>query len=206
MKLSELTNQEIAALSDEQKEKIIFGNLADDGSKGDFVVLLGGRLPYLAERAEAAARLYHARRVTYVVPSGGVKWEHAGGRITEAEYMKGLLLERGVPEEAIVLENEATTTKENMIYATLQMNRKLGLSAMRRAFVATSQSHMRRALRYAEIFFPSTVEVSPCAAIGGVDAKDCWNKTKEGRERAERELYLIKKQVDLGILEDIDLD
>lgn len=206
MKLSELTNQEIAALRDEQKTKIIFGNLEDDGGKGEFVVLLGGRLPYLAERVDAAAGLYHAGRVSLVVPSGGVKWEHEDGEITEAEYMKGLLLERGVPEEAIVMENEATTTKENMIYATLQMNRKLGLPAMRRAYVATSQSHMRRALRYAEIFFPSTVEVAPCAAIGGVDAKDCWYKTEAGRERAERELYLIKKQVDLGILEDIDLD
>ena len=205
MKLSELNKEQIAALSDEKKAKIIFGDLEDDGGKGEFVVLLGGRLSFLSERVDAAARLYHAGRVSYVVPSGGVAWDFEGGKITEAEYMKKLLLERGVPEEAIVLENEATTTKENMIYATLQMNRKLGLTGMKKAYVATSQSHMRRSLRFAEVLLPSTVEVAPCAAVGGLDDKDCWYKTDVGRARAERELYLIKDQIDLGILPDIDL-
>ena len=206
MKLSELKKEELAGLSDEQKTKIIFGNLEDDGGKGEFVVLLGGRFAFLSERVEAAARLYHAGRVRYVVPSGGVAWDYEGGKMTEAEYMKKLLLERGVPEEAIVLENEATTTKENMIYATLQMNRLLGLAALHKAYVATSQSHMRRGLRFAEVLLPSTVEVAPCAAIGGLDATDCWYKTDVGRARAERELYLLKDQVDVGMLADIELD
>lgn len=206
MKLSELTVAEVAALDDAKKTRIIFGDLTDDGGKGEFVILLGGRFAFLAERCEAAARLYLAGRVSYIIPSGGVAWEYEGGKMTEAEYMRKLLLERGVPEEAIVLENEATTTKENMIYATLQMNRKLGLKALHKAYIATSQSHMRRGLRFARIFLPSTMEVAPCPAIGGVEARDCWNLTEVGRQRAERELFLIKDQVDLGILEDIELD
>ena len=206
MKVSQLTKEQIALLPDDKKAKIIFGNLEDDGGKGEFVVLLGGRFAFLSERVEAAARLYHAGRVSYVVPSGGVAWEHEGIKMTEAEYMRSLLLARGVPEEAIVLENEATTTKENMIYATLQMNRKLGIANMHKAYVATSHSHMRRSLRFAEIFLPSTVKVAPCAAIGGLDSKESWNLTEVGRARAERELYLIKDQIDLGILSDIELD
>ena len=141
----------------------------------------------------------------YIIPSGGVAWDHEGGRMTEAEYMQKQLCELGVPSEAIVLENEATTTKENMIYASLQMNRKMKLHKLHKAFIVTSQSHMRRSLRFARIFLPSIMEVAPYAAKEGVDAKGVWYKTETGRQRAERELMLIKDQIDLGILEDVTI-
>ena len=41
--------------------------------------------------------------------------------------------------------------------------------------------------------------------LDGVDAKDVWNKTENGRQRAERELMLIKGQIDVGILDDIEI-
>jgi len=205
MKVSKLTKEQIAALDDDSKEKIIFCDLIDDGSKGEFAILLGGRFAFLGERCRAAAELYHAGRVQYVIPSGGVAWDHEGSKMTEAEYMQQQLLTLGVPSEAIVLENEATTTKENMIYATLQMNRKMSLHKLHKAYIVTSQSHMRRSIRYARIFLPSTMEVAPYAAKDGVDVKGEWYKTEIGRTRAERELMLIKGQIDIGILEDIEI-
>ena len=205
MKVSELTKEQIAALDDAAKEKIVFCDLKDDGGCGEFAILLGGRFAFLGERCRAAAELYHAGRVQYVIPSGGVAWDYEGGKMTEAEYMQQQLLSLGVPAEAIVLENEATTTKENMIYATLQMNRKLGLPRLHKAYIVTSQSHMRRSIRFARIFLPCTMEVAPHAAKEGLDIMGEWCKTAAGRERAERELYLIKDQIDLGILPDIEL-
>lgn len=205
MKVSELTKEEVAALDDAAKEKIIFCDLTDDGGNGEFAILLGGRFAFLGERCRAAAELYHAGRVKYIIPSGGVAWDYEGGKITEAEYMQKMLLESGVPGEAIVLENEATTTKENMIYASLQMNRKMKLHQLHKAYIVTSQSHMRRSIRFARIYLPSIMEVAPYAAKDGIDAKDVWYKTETGRQRAERELMLIKDQIDIGILEDIEI-
>ena len=154
---------------------------------------------------KAAAELYFASRVRYIVPSGGVKWELPDGTYTEAEYMQKVLLELGVPEEAIVMENQATTTKENMLYATLLMNRLLGLHGMHRVYIATSQSHMRRSIRYARILLPAHLEVMPYPAKGGLEAKDVWHKTEDGRMRAERELKWIKVEIDRGTLEDIEI-
>ncbi len=205
MKVSELTVEEIAALDNAAKEKIIFCDMEDDGGKGEFAILLGGRFAFLGERCRAAAELYHAGRVQYVIPSGGVAWDYEGGQLTEAEYMKKQLMEMGVPEEAIVMENEARTTKENMIYATLQMNRKIRLPGLHKAYIITSQSHMRRGIAFARIFLPSTMEVAPYPAKNGVEIKGEWYKTEIGRQRAERELFLIKEQIDLGILADIEL-
>ena len=203
MKASELTKEQIMSLDDADKEKIIFCDSTDDGDKGEFAILLGGRLQFLEERSRAASELYHAGRVQYIIPSGGVAWDYDGGKITEAEYMQHQLLTMGVPQGAIVLENEATTTIENMIYATLQMTRKMKLSQLHKAYIVTSQSHMRRSIRFARIFLPSTMEVAPYAAKEGVDCKGEWYKTDIGRVRAERELALIKNQIDIGILEDI---
>ena len=205
MRVSELTPEQVALLDDDKKEQIIFDLSPDEGGVGEFVILLGGNPQFLWERCEAAAELYLSGRVQYVVPSGGVKWELPEGAVSEAEYMKKLLLELGVPEEAIVLENQATTTKENMLYSTILMNRLLGLHGMHRVFIATSQSHMRRSMRYARLLLPAGLEVLPYPAKGGLDIKSEWYKTEAGRMRAERELKWIKVEIDRGTLEDIEL-
>lgn len=205
MKVSELTEEQVALLDDAQKEQIIFDLAPDDGGKGEFALLLGGNPKFLRERCQAAAELYLDGRVSYVVPSGGVEWELPDGKCSEAEYMKGLLLEMGVPEEGILLENCATTTKENMLYATILMNRVLGLHGLHRAYVVTSQSHMRRSIRYARLLFPRTLEAVPYAAKTGADIKGEWYKTEDGRMRAERELKWIKVEIDRGTLEDIEI-
>ena len=36
--------------------------------------------------------------------------------VTEASAMTSYALERGVPEEVIILENQATNTEENILY------------------------------------------------------------------------------------------
>lgn len=193
MKLSETNSPCLTELSDEQKKRIVFSAAEDDGLHYDAALVLGGRL--CAERADAAAELYHAGRTKYLMPTGGVEWDRGGEMISEALYLARLLGERGVPEEAILIENEARTTKENMICCTLQLQRRLRIENVKRVCIVTSDWHLRRSVELAKLFLPRTVAVSGYAAHGNDEAlRDHY---------IDRELPLLKKLADDGLIEDI---
>ena len=122
MKLSQITTEQIKLLSDEQLNSIVFGgegaDNVTDGGCADVALLLGTRPDIAKERAEAAAELYLGGRVRHIIPTGGVEWETDGRTVSEARYMADILCSLGVPEDAITLEEEARTTKENMIFGT----------------------------------------------------------------------------------------
>jgi uncharacterized SAM-binding protein YcdF (DUF218 family) len=73
-------------------------------------VLRGGRpSATLQARSRHAARLYAGGEVALVIPTGGVG-EHPP---SEAEVMARILRQAGVPEEDILLEEEARSTRES---------------------------------------------------------------------------------------------
>ncbi len=193
MKLSATEAGCLIGLTDEQKSRIVFSAVEDDGLCYDAALVLGGRL--CEERADAAAALYHAGRAKYLMPTGGVEWERDGEMVSEAHYLARLLLARGVPEEAILLENEARTTKENMIYCTLQLQRRLRIENVKRVCVVTSDWHLRRSVELARLLLPRTVAVSGFAAHGSDAALRA--------HYIDRELPLLKKLVDDGLIGEI---
>ena len=157
MKLSEIDKEALMALSDEQKWNIACGGVRDDGESAETALLLGGRPARAVERALAAARLYQEGRVNVIVASGGVEWDYQGERISEARLMDRILRREGVPEEAIILENEARTTIENMIYGTLQISRRYD-NFLDRVIIVTSVSHMKRSLALAKALLPRNID------------------------------------------------
>jgi uncharacterized SAM-binding protein YcdF (DUF218 family) len=83
----------------------------------DAIVVMGaaqydGRpSPQLAARLDEVVRLWPDGYADVVVVTGGSK---PGDRFTEAEASQRYLIERGVPEAAIVLENEGSNTQESL--------------------------------------------------------------------------------------------
>lgn len=196
MKFSQIDKEHLLSLPAEEKHRILYTGWADDGQPADAALLLGTRL--CEERAAAAAKLYHAGRVPYIMPSGGVEWEFDGEMISEARYMAKLLQQAGVPEEAILLENEARTTKENMICGTLQLSRALHLQNLHRVIIVTADYHMKRSLALARCLMPRFVEIG-CVASPPPAAEP------ERLPRAiDSELSLLKGLVDAGIIPDIE--
>ena len=202
MKLSELTREDIAQMPFEAKYDFICGDIVDDGMSAPVALLLGGNPNNALPRAKAAAELYKSGRVPFIVPSGGVKWDVDGDMISESHYMKRILIGEGVPEEAIILENQATTTKENMIFGTLQINRKLRFEKVDHVIIVTSRSHMKRSIALAKAFLPRKVTVSAYpanheATIAGLNAST--------GQWIAKELDLIKGLVDSGLVEDMEI-
>ena len=135
-----------------------------------------------------AAHLYHQGFAPYILVSGkysklighfdgvkdGVCPEFNGA--TEAEYLKHVLISAGVPEAAVLVDNEATFTYENAIYSR-QITDSLGIS-IRQAIICCQAFHTRRCRLYYEILYPETTFLM-CPTVTQEISKDNWFETKE---------------------------
>ncbi len=201
MKISCMTEEQLLALTPQQKWDFICDGIEDKGESADIALLLGSRPCWSGPRAYAAAKLYREGRVKYIVPSGGVKWDEDGECLSEANFMKRILLAEGVPEEAIIMEDEATTTKENLIYGTLQINRKTKFYETKKIMIVTSINHMKRSLALAKAFLPRFVEISYSPSQPDVPYEECMKNVVT----LDRAIHLIKGLVDRGIVEDMEI-
>ena len=121
--------------------------------RADAIVVLGGALaPAIPPRVETelvdasdrvlhAARLFRAGKAPLVVPSGGeLPWSAAPE--PEAAAMTSLLVEWGVPRDAILDEPQGRTTRENAV----ETERLLLSRGIRKVLLVTSALHMPRAV------------------------------------------------------------
>jgi uncharacterized SAM-binding protein YcdF (DUF218 family) len=94
-----------------------------------------------ADRVRKTAQLYRAGLAQVVIVSGGNQpWSPFDE--PEAESVKTLLLEGGVPAEAIYLEMESRNTRENAFYS-IALLEELGCGV---PLLVTSSAHMKRAV------------------------------------------------------------
>ena len=200
MKISSVSADKLLALPIEQKWRFLCGEIRDEGQSADIALLLGTRPCWSKARALAAAQLYLDGRVKYIVPSGGVEWEVGGEMLSEAKYMERILLSKGVPQDAILLENEATTTKENMIYGTLQINRKTRF-AMKDIMIVTSINHMKRSLALAKTFLPRMARISYYPSQPDIPYEECL----QDPFLLDNSISLIKRLVDQRMIDDCEL-
>jgi uncharacterized SAM-binding protein YcdF (DUF218 family) len=89
-------------------------------------------------RVERAALAYHAGDAPVLVVSGGGVWNGA----VEADALGAALVERGVPEGALVLERESRNTRENAV----ETARLLLPNGKRSVGIVTCDWHLARAL------------------------------------------------------------
>lgn len=154
---------------------------AEDAPTADAIVLLGGGMgsntnvyPYAemwngADRVWHAARLYKAGKAPLVIPTG----------TGERESSLPLLLDLGVPERAIVIEDKARNTEENAKFveellrqSRLGSDEAIGQSnkpiiqqsrGKPKVLLVTSAWHMRRSVLMYRKYAPS-LEIIPAAA------------------------------------------
>jgi uncharacterized SAM-binding protein YcdF (DUF218 family) len=117
--------------------------------RADFVVVLGSGLtgdrvpPLLASRLERGRRVYQAvgrrKASPLLIVSGG---QGSDERISEAEAMARYLIERGVPEDHVVREDQSRTTEENLTFSKAIMERS---RPGYRCIIVTSNYHVFRA-------------------------------------------------------------
>lgn len=105
----------------------------------------GGRMTkLLANRVDKAIEIYNRCKVKPIlIPSGGRGSDEA---ISEAEAMRRYLLEHGIPQEQIILEDGSATTMENLMNSKKIIETRPG---GKRTALVSSNYHMYRCLSYA---------------------------------------------------------
>ena len=105
--------------------------------EADVAILLGGA----SGRIRHAVRLYEAGKVKRVfVTAGNLPWRPAVK--PEAERIKDLLIEWGVPAEAIIIAAASRNTYEN----ALEAKQLWAAENLKTALLVTSAGHMPRAM------------------------------------------------------------
>ena len=132
--------------------------LENEPRRADVIFVPGGDYP---ESARKAAALFAQGYAPYVLPSGrfsklrGFFPDPEGkGRVTEWEYLRDILMEEGVPERAILKEDQATFTWENAI-CSRRVLEELHIE-VKCAILVCQAFHARRCRMYYQEQFPET--------------------------------------------------
>ncbi|QPT04845.1 hypothetical protein A2I62_03030 [Staphylococcus carnosus] len=120
----------------------------------NLIIVLGAGLyrekvtQMLAWRLDRAVALYFAQeQPVYIIVSGG---KGEGEHVSEAEAMKAYLIEEHIPENHILMEDESHSTYENLANTKQILHDRLAFRPENMTIV-TSQFHILRALRFAQI-------------------------------------------------------
>ena len=169
--------------------------LRDAPQKADILFIPGNGH---AEPSEYAAQLYHSGYAPLILPSGrfsvttgGFDGQKSGARRyegrfeTEWAFMRAVLLANGVPDRAILHEDEATFTYQNAIYSRRRTDaEKL---TVRRAILCCMPVHARRAKMYYQTLFPET-QLLLCPAPVTAVTRENWMLEPDGIDQTLGEL------------------
>jgi uncharacterized SAM-binding protein YcdF (DUF218 family) len=145
------------------------GVYTSNETKADAILILGSRSyygnrinPCLEARVAHGTALYNAGYADTLIVSGGLDQELG---VTEAETMAGIATRMGVPEENILLEKQATSTYENILYTRRIMN----LYGLHDLIIVTEPYHVPRASLIAE-------EHDVPHAMSYAPGSPCWER------------------------------
>lgn len=155
----------------------------------DILFVPGNGYPDMAIRAAA---LWRQGYIPYILVSGKyekhvgrfqivAQHEHAreGNYETESDYLEAVLLQQGIPLQAILKESEATFTYENAIYSRrLTDARHMQID---KAIICCHSYHARRCLMYYQLMFPET-SFLVCPVDTGINREN-WYLTGQGIEK-----------------------
>ena len=110
--------------------------------------------------------------------------EYVGRFETEWAFMRHVLTQNGVPDEAILREDEATFTYQNAIFSRRRTDeRRLSI---RSGIVCCQPMHARRAKMYYQTLFPEA-RLLICPAPGAI-TRENWMHEPEGIDAVLGEL------------------
>lgn len=136
--------------------------------------------PTLRRRARHAANLYLSGQVSRIIACGGLG-KHPP---TEAEMIRRICVADGVAEADILLEDQSTTTRENLIHAQ-EMMQTAGLTTV---LIVTDRYHAPRAR-----FMARSLGMAAATSCPDLSGTDRWRVARSyAREVPALALYLFR--------------
>ena len=164
--------------------RLLFGEPDDTGGSFDVIIVLGSRdCGYRAEKALEAGR--GDTEMTYVVTGGNM---HKDGELSEAGFMADYLRSAGIPDDRIIIEDDAENTFRNLEFsaAMIKEEMKEGMIAARgerlRIGIVTAGFHVPRTrIMAGNIPWYEDKDVVFIPAYGKHTRPDNWYSDPKGR-------------------------
>jgi len=173
-------------------------------AQADAIIVLGGNTAnnrrnwFLAydkdtaiSRLDTAEMLYKSGKAPLLLLSGGA----LEGHVSEAQGLAYQLRQRGIPEQAMILENESRNTYENALYSKRFMEQH-GLNT---ALLVTSALHMPRSIA---VFTQQGMHVFPAGNPGQIYLSDTENglsKWLPNLRALEASRSILKEYIGLAV-------
>lgn len=138
MRLTEINTQNI---TDDIIKKVLFSTIKSEFLEADCLIIFGCHLkPLLDERLECAIKILKSKKIDTILLTGGIG---VNGNFNESEYMKKALLNFGIAENKILVDDRSTTTEENIVNS-IQILRDTNLINNKKIVLVSNQAHLRR--------------------------------------------------------------
>lgn len=122
--------------------------------QADYIVVLGSKFmskripPIMMSRLDKTIQVYEQMEPKpKIIVSGG---ESSIAKIKESTIMRQYLLEQGIPDSSIIVENKSINTAENLEYSSIAIKHLWNLPTVPKIIVITSEFHVPRAKEYAQ--------------------------------------------------------
>lgn len=151
-----------------------FDNHKESQQQREVGIVLGAALwngvpsPALKERCNKAMELFRRGQVKYLLLSGGLESEQR----SEAVAMQQYLVEHGIPKDRLLLEDQSTDTRENLLFSRKILTKQ----QMTQAYLITHDYHLARAILYAK---QAGLSVEPVPVHSKVLWPMAYYKTRE---------------------------
>ncbi len=165
--------------------------------QADVAILFGGRF---LDPAYIAVDLFNQKVVNRVVVTGGV---NRYTQANEAHTHRDILIERGVPETRMVVEDTSTNTLENVLFLLPKLSAVVELSGLSSIVVVTKWYHCKRAMMTLRAYLPKGIRYyTRTYEPEGTTRRD-WFASEQGRKRILKEWQAIPKYLKKGDIAEI---
>jgi len=195
-----LTDIDIENITDAIIKNVLFSTPKSEYTEADCLIIFGCHLKNLLdERIEKAIDAYETKEVKKILLTGGIGVK---GDFNESEYMKDKLLNYGIKEEMIIVENKSTTTEENIINSIEILNDNK-LIENSKLILVSNQAHLRRiGMEFKKQLGNKKIEIIYEYPNASLISFENIIKDSDLRTIAVNEIKKIIRFINMGIVDD----
>ena len=201
MRLTEINTQNI---TDDIIKKVLFSTIKSKFLEADCLIIFGCHLkPLLDERLECAIKILKSKKIDTILLTGGIG---VNGNFNESEYMKKALLNFGIAENKILVDDRSTTTEENIVNS-IQILRDTNLINNKKIVLVSNQAHLRRiGMELKKQLGGDKFDIIYEYPENSIISFDNVKNDNDLRNLATNEVKKIIRFIEQGILDDEEID
>lgn len=201
MRLTEINTQNI---TDDIIKKVLFNTIKSEFLEADCLIIFGCHLkPLLDERLECAIKILKSKKIDTILLTGGIG---VNGNFNESEYMKKALLNFGIAENKILVDDKSTTTEENIVNS-IQILRDNNLINNKKIVLVSNQAHLRRiGMELKKQLDGEKFDIIYEYPENSIISFDNVKNNNDLRNLATNEVKKIIRFIEQGIVDDEEID